>query len=157
MVLERDKATDDREERNRARLGRYLEEVWNKRNPNAVPQFYDPNVIDHFAAPGVPQGVDGAIATVKAMQTAFPDCAVSVDDTLAEGDRVATRMTWSGTHVGEFMGIAPTGKSFKVQAIEIIRVEGDMFVERWLWMDTLNLMQQLGLMGAPTGAGTQPQ
>ena len=81
--------------------------------------------------------------------TAFPDLHFTVEDMIAEGDKVVTRLTIRGTQQGAFMGISPTGKQATVTAIDIHRFAGSKSVEHWLNMDTLGLLQQLGTIPAP--------
>jgi predicted ester cyclase len=81
--------------------------------------------------------------------TAFPDLHFTVEDIIAEGDKVVTRLTCRGTQQGAFMGIPPTGKQATVTAIDINRFAGGKSVEHWLNMDTLGLLQQLGVIPAP--------
>ena len=78
------------------------------------------------------------------MLTAFPDLKGSIDDMIAEGDKVAVRFTIQGTHQGVFRDIAPTGKRITVSGLEIDRCAGGKFVETWLISDRLGMMQQLG-------------
>ena len=80
---------------------------------------------------------------------AFPDLHFTVEDLIAEGDKVVARLTASGAQQGVFMGISPTGKRTTVTAIDIIRIAGGKFVEHWLEMDTLGLLHQLGVVPAP--------
>jgi predicted ester cyclase len=81
-----------------------------------------------------------------AFLNAFPDCQFTIDDMIAEGDRVATKKTFSGTHTGEFNGIAPTGRSVSITFVDILRLRDGKIVEHWLSMDQLSFMQQLGLL-----------
>jgi len=81
--------------------------------------------------------------------TAFPDFQVTVEDVVAEGDKVARRVTLSGTHKGEYMGIPPTGKQMTMGVITIERIEGGKIAEQWGEADMLGLMQQLGVMPPP--------
>ena len=83
---------------------------------------------------------------VSAMLKAFPDVKFTLEDMVAEGDKVTTRYTVSGTHKGEFMGIPATGKKFKISGFEIRRLSGGKMVEYWGLMDSLSLMRQLGAM-----------
>ena len=76
--------------------------------------------------------------------TAFPDIRFELDDMIAEGDKVAVRFTFRGTHQGVFQGIAPTGKQITYSALEIDRFVGGKFIEAWIVSDTLGMMQQLG-------------
>jgi steroid delta-isomerase-like uncharacterized protein len=77
---------------------------------------------------------------------AFPDLNVTVEDEIAEGDKVVTRWTIRGTHKGDLEGMAPTGKQIVLQGITIHRIEGDKIVEEWERYDNLGLMQQLGVV-----------
>ena len=80
------------------------------------------------------------------MLAAFPDFSVTIEDAIAEGDRVAVRVTVRGTHQGALMGIPPTGKQIAIKAISMWRVTDGRIVERWESADTLGLMQQLGVI-----------
>jgi len=81
--------------------------------------------------------------------TAFPDLHFTVEDMIAEGDKVVARLTARGTQAGAFMGIPPTGKQASITAIDINHMAGGKSVEHWLEMDTLGLLQQLGVIPAP--------
>ncbi len=81
-----------------------------------------------------------------------PDLHLTLGDILAEGDRVAFRYTMEGTHQGDFVGIPPTGKPFSVEGMIIARVVDSKAVERWANLDTLGLMQQLGVIPSPEQA-----
>ena len=85
---------------------------------------------------------------------AFPDAQATIEDLIAEGDKVVTRSTLRGTHRGEFMGIAPTGKHVTFTGIAIFRIEEGKIAEGWNNFDVLGLMQQLGVIPqmAQTGA-----
>ncbi|MDH5390578.1 MAG: ester cyclase [Candidatus Bathyarchaeota archaeon] len=80
---------------------------------------------------------------------AFPDLHFTIDDMVAEGDKVAVRFTLTGTHKGEFMGRPPTNKKLTMWVINIYRVVGGKFVEGWERSDTLGSMQQLGVVPTP--------
>jgi predicted ester cyclase len=135
-------------EDNKAIIRRFYEEVFNRGNL-AVDAFIDPNQVDHFAPPGTPGGLEGAKQTIGMFQTAFPDLHFTVEDMIAEGDKVVARITMSGTQQGAFMGIPPTGKHVTVTAIDFNRLAGGKSVEHWVEMDTLGMMQQLGVVPAP--------
>jgi len=81
---------------------------------------------------------------------AFPDMHVTIDDMVAEGDKVAARVTITGTHKGEFMGIPPTNKKWTISLITISRIAGGKIVEDHGQYDALGLMRQLGLKEIPT-------
>ena len=78
--------------------------------------------------------------------TAFPDLHFTVEDMIAEGDKVVARLTTQGTQTGPFLGIPPTGKHTSIGCIDINRMAGGKSVEHWLEMDTLGLLQQLGVI-----------
>ncbi len=90
------------------------------------------------------QGRDAFKQMVGVFRSAFPDLQTTIQDLVAEGDRVAALHTHSGTHTGEFQGMPPTGKSVTVRGIEIFRVRDGQIVEFWHLDDFLSLMQQLG-------------
>jgi predicted ester cyclase len=83
-----------------------------------------------------------------AFMGAFPDCQFTIEDMIAEGDRVATKKTFTGTHKGEFNGIPPTGRRVTLTFVDILRLRDGKIVEHWLSMDQLSFLQQLGV--APT-------
>src|SRR2546423_14784711 len=136
-------------EANTASVRRFYDEVFNKKNRAAIDEFIDPNQVDHDAPPGTPGGLKGAKQTLTMYLTAFPDLHFTVEDIIAEGDKVVARLTTRGTQQGAFMGIPPTGKQAAVTAIDINRYAGGKSVEHWLHMDTLGLLQQLGAIPAP--------
>jgi predicted ester cyclase len=136
-------------EANKASVRRFYDEVFNKKNMAAIDEFIDPNHVDHAAPPGTPSGLKGVKQTLTMYLTAFPDLHFTVEDIIAERDQVVARLTARGTQQGEFMGIPPTGKQATVTAIDISRFAGGKSVEHWLNMDTLGLLQQLGVIPAP--------
>lgn len=93
--------------------------------------------------------VAGAIGFFTAFLTAFPGLRHEIEDQLAEGDCVATRVVVRGTHQGDFMGIPPTGREVAIKAINIQRVEDGRIAEQWVVSDSLGLLQQLGAIPAP--------
>ena len=97
-----------------------------------------------------PQGIDGLKGIISSLRTAFPDLTATVDEQIAEGDKVVSRVTMSGTHQGEFMGIPATGKSFTIPGVSIWEVRAGQLISEWVNWDSMSMMQQLGL--APTPA-----
>ena len=134
---------------NKASMRRFYEEAFNKKNRAAIDEFIDPTQVDHAAPPGTPGGLEGARQTVTMYLTAFTDLYFTVEDFIAEGDKVVARLTVRGTQQGVFMGIPPTGKHATVTAIDINRMVGGKSVEHWLNIDMLGLLQQLGVIPAP--------
>jgi len=103
----------------------------------------------HYPAP---PGSDktGFIAGVKGLLAAFPDIKITIHDQFGHDDRVFTYFSWTGTHKGNFNGIAPTGKQVKVEGMDIWREEGGQIQENWVVMDIMGLMIQLGVVPPPT-------
>ena len=136
-------------EENKALVRRFYEEVFNNKNMAGIDAFVDPNGIDHALPPGMPGGIEGSKQFIGMYLAAFPDLHFTVEDIIAEGDKVVARLTTRGTQQGAFMGIPPTGKQVTVTAIDINRIVGGKSVEHWLNMDTQGLLQQLGVIPAP--------
>jgi predicted ester cyclase len=133
-------------EDNKAVVRRFYEEVMNQKKRAVLDEVFDLNVVDHFAPPGTPGGLEGARQTLGMFLTAFPDLHFTVEDLIAEGDKVVARATLSGTQQGTFMGIPATGKRVTITGIDINRFVGGKSVEHWVEMDTLGMMQQLGVI-----------
>ena len=138
-------------EANKALMRRELEEVWNKHNPDAIDEIYAPDFVNHNAPPGMPNDREGFQAFVGINLGAFPDVKVTSDSLVAEGDKVVSRWTGTGTHTGELMGIPATGKRIKMTGITIARVAAGKIAELWIESDQMGLMQQLGVVPAPGG------
>ena len=139
-------------EENKAIVRRGYEEIWNGENLAAVDEIYAPGfVLYDPVTPGV-RGPEGFKQYVTMIRTAFPDLHFTVKDQIAEGDKVATRWTVTGTQQGQFMGIPPTGKHSTVTGITISRIaDGKIVEERSNW-DALGMLQQAGVV-PPMGEG----
>jgi len=111
------------------------------------------NAVDHNPVPGQEPGLAGIKHVFEAFRTAFPDLRFSVEDMIAEGEQVVSRLTMHGTHQGDFQGIPPTGKAVTQTGIDILRLAGGKVIERWGEFDNLGLMQQLGVIPAPGQPG----
>lgn len=105
--------------------------------------------VGHFSGVPEPIGPEGLKDFVSTLRTAFPDIEQTVEDQIAQGDKVASRGRFTGTHEGEFMGIEPTGQEVDVQQFGIARFEDGEIVETWSLTDTMGLMQQLGVIEPP--------
>jgi steroid delta-isomerase-like uncharacterized protein len=128
---------------NKSLIRRYYDAV-NLWDPNALDQYFSPNYKRYTSATADPLTIAGQKQRLAGLRAAFPDLKLTVDDVIAEGDRVAISLTARGTHLGTFQGIAPTGKTVMVSAFEVIRVEDGKLIEHWGGPDTLNLLQQIG-------------
>ena len=138
-------------EQSKALARRVFEEVLNGRNLAALDELIATDYVEHNPLPGQRTGLDGIKDRYTMVLNAF-DPQFSIEDVIAEGDRVVLRWTNSGTHVGEFLGMPPTGKSYSIPGIEIWRVKDGRLVEHWDVVDIFGQLQQLGLLPQPEGA-----
>ncbi|MGI8738394.1 MAG: ester cyclase [Gammaproteobacteria bacterium] len=107
-----------------------------------------PNVVDHDPAPDQGEGPDGFIQFFTMFRTAFPDLKVAVDHMVADEDNVAIAYKVTGTHRGDFNGVAATGQRIEVRGMQIARFENGKIVERWGSSDELGILKQLGVSPA---------
>jgi steroid delta-isomerase-like uncharacterized protein len=138
-------------EANKALVRRFTNEVMNRGNLRVVDEIVAPNAVNHSSPPGFPAGTAGVKQMATMYRSAFPDVRITIEDLVAEGDRVAARWSATGTHRGELMGIPATGKRVTVTGIEINRIVDGKIVEHWESFDQLGMMQQLGVVPAPGG------
>jgi steroid delta-isomerase-like uncharacterized protein len=128
---------------------RFLEEAFNSGKLDVVDELVAPEFVNHDAAlPEPTVGIEAAKASINGYREAFPDLRLTVEQQLAEGELVTTRWSARGTHQGELMGMAATGKQATVTGITIDRIVEGRLVESWTNWDTLGLMQQLGVIPA---------
>ena len=132
-------------EDNKADVLRGYEEGFHQRNLAVFDELMAPDYVWHIASMTV-QGREPAKQLISGFLTAFPDGRYTIEDMIAEGDRVVVRQTFRGTHQGDFMGMAPTGKQVTVTEMEIFRVANGKGVENWTNSDDLGLLQQLGFV-----------
>lgn len=136
-------------EQNKALSRRLIEEVFNKANLSAVDEIYAATHVNYDAPPGMPSGVEGTKQFIGMYRAAFPDLHTTIDDQIAEGDKVVTRWTAQGTNTGSLLGMPPTNKRAIITGITIDRVAGRKIAETWNSFDQLSMLQQLGLLPAP--------
>ena len=137
-------------EENKAIIRRNCEEILNKGDLAVAGETIANNYVYHGSGGQEFKGPEGFKQFITMLRTAFPDFHCTVEDMFAEGDKVAHRLTLRGTHKGEFMGIAPTGKQVAITANVISRFAGGKEVEAWSNLDDLGMMQQMGV-APPTG------
>ena len=135
-------------EANKALFRRFIQEVINEKNTDKMDILISENWLDHNPPPGAAPGVEGMKQMMGMFFAAFPDLNVTIDQLIAEGDMVVGRMTNTGTHQGDLMGIAPTGKRVTFSEIHMVRIENGKAVEHWGNIDDLGMMQQLGVIPA---------
>ena len=132
-------------EENEAMLRHWVEEFWNKGNVALLDERIPAEYIGHFGQETL-QGRDGFRQFSTRYRTGFPDIHFTLEDVIAQDDKVVWRYTARGTHSGELVGIPPTGKSVTMTGIVISRFAGSKFVEDWGDYDLYGMMQQLGVV-----------
>lgn len=134
---------------NSAIVRRFIEETINRRQIDSAAQFAWEDVVEQVPFPGQGPGLEGLKDVLRGMRVAFPDLYFSVEEQIAEGDKVVTRFEWTGTHRGEFLGVAATGRSVKVWGMVIDRLQSGRIKDTRIIMDMLGLMMQLGVFPPP--------
>jgi predicted ester cyclase len=135
-------------EESKALVRRFVDEVISRGNLAALDDLVGPDYVYH--GPGmVVRGPAGLRGLMGMLRGGFPDWAEAVEDVVAEGDRVAFRVTGSGTHRGDFMGIPPSGARVAIMGIDLVRVAGGRIAEHWANFDQLGMLQQIGAVPAP--------
>ena len=133
-------------EENKDLARRSWEMLVNDQNPDSIDELYTPDFVWHEPDQDI-HGFEEARQFLSTYLTAFPDIRVSVEEAIAEGDKVVTRWTIRGTHQGELEEFGPpTGKQIEIKGITIHRIEDGKIAEEWERYDNLSIMQQLGLV-----------
>lgn len=133
---------------NKALVQRMVEVIQNQHQLDRMGDFFEPNFVNHLDhAPDSPlNSIEKAQQVFTQMFAALPDLRVTIQHQVAEGDTVMTHKIFQGTHLGAFMGMAPSGKPVTFGVIDILRLENGKIVEHWAIQDRLGLMQQLGAL-----------
>jgi steroid delta-isomerase-like uncharacterized protein len=136
-------------EDNKALIRRFIEEVFNQRNVDAIDRYIAANYVDHVTPPGVPNTREGFKQFIGTFLATFPDFHYTVEDLVADGDKVVARLTAQGTQQGALMDIPATGKQATWSEIHIGRLANGTIAEHWGEIDNLGMLQQLGVIPAP--------
>ena len=141
-------------EKNKAIHRRLFEDVWSQGKLYLIDELFITDLVDHI--PGVPDihGTEELKEYISIQRTVFPDIKFTIEDQIAEGDKLVTRWIFTGTHKGELMGIPPTGVQATVTGISFSRIAGGKIVECWSNCDDLGMLQQLGVI-PPMGQGEE--
>jgi predicted ester cyclase len=132
-------------EENKALARRWFEDLFNAGNLEVADEIIAPDHVNHDPTlPDIPPGPEGQKQVVNLYRSAFTNAHISIEEQLAEGDSVVTRGTGSGTHQGELMGVAPTGKQVRITGIIINRLSDGKIAESWTNYDALGVMRQIG-------------
>jgi steroid delta-isomerase-like uncharacterized protein len=139
------------EARNVATLERFVEEVINQGQFEAAAELVEENFVELDPFPGQQQGREGLKDVIRMMRIGFPDIHWTLEETIASGDKVVSRFKWTGTQRGEFLGIPATGRKVTVPGVVIDRLNDGKMADSRILMDTLGMMQQLGVIPRPGG------
>jgi len=123
---------------------RVIEEGFNRGNFDAWNDCFTETMIEHQY--GMPSTLAGLKQAIGSLRTAFPDLNLTIEDSVAHGDKEWIRMTATGTHQGAFFGLAPTGKRFTITVIDVCRFENGKIIEHWGVPDRFALLDQLGAL-----------
>ncbi len=143
------------EQDNKAIARRVYDEVWTKGDLDVIDELIDPDFVnyDPNSETGQVRGVAAFKQSFAELRNAFPDLRLTIEDQIAEGDKVAYRWKASGTHEGGLMGIPPTGNRMTITGTAIARISGGKIEEGWQNFDALGMMQQLGVIPEPGRSG----
>ena len=131
----------------KAIVRRYIEQVLNEQRHDLLEEFLTENIELHGS--GIAPGLEVVKQWFVTFATAFPDGNTSIEDVIAEEDRVVARTTFKGTHKAELQDVPATGKSVSIPSLTIFRMDNGKIAEGWLVSDNLGMMQQLGAIPAP--------
>lgn len=143
-------------EQNKAAFRAIPEKLINTKTLEAADQYFGAEYVDHAAPPGSPAGIAGFKAFFGALITAFPDLKYTVEDLIAEGEKVVGRVSVRGTMKGDFQGMKATGKTATWTEIHIGRFANGRVVEHWATIDQLGMLQQLGFAATPEQHSVAP-
>jgi steroid delta-isomerase-like uncharacterized protein len=129
-------------EDNKALIRAHFDAIWSG-DDAALRAQLGAGFIDHAAQPGSPKGIDAVIEMARGMRAVFPDMSVTIDQSVAEGDRVAVYATWRGTHRAPFLGVAATNKTISFTGMVFWRIVDGKIVGRWATLDLASVMRQL--------------
>ena len=139
-------------EANKAIVWQFVERVQNGGDLAALDVLAAPGYVNHSAPPGVPSDREGLKQLTALFRTAFPDGRMTIEEMVAEGDRVATRKTFRGTHQGALLDLPPTGRAVVITLLDLVRLEDGQVVESWSMADEVGMLRQLGALPSPESA-----
>ncbi|GAB4328207.1 MAG: hypothetical protein Kow0074_23990 [Candidatus Zixiibacteriota bacterium] len=131
-------------EQNKERVREFFDKVINGRDMTRFDDYLSSNFVEHEPLEPFPPTREGVRSFFESMRAAFPDLKVSIEDMVAEGDKVVARQMWRGTHKGEFMGVPASGKTVAFPVIDILRLADGKATDHWGVPGTLTMMQQIG-------------
>ena len=131
-------------------IQRFYDEMLGEGNLDNLDELVTDDVVDHEQGlPGQPEGKEGVVFFVNALRSAFSDIKATVGPSLESGDLASARVTITGKHTGDWMGVPASDKSFEITSVDIIRVEDGKCAEHWGVTDNMALMVQIGALPEP--------
>lgn len=130
-------------EQNKRLITQFIEEVLNRKNFAVLDEIVAEDFVEHIPFPGQGPGREGLRYAVSLFVKAFPDLHWQIEEQVAEGEKVVTRFTMTGTHGGELLGIPPTGRAIEISGVVFDEVRGGEFAASRILMDVPGLLQQL--------------
>ena len=138
-------------EQNKAIATRFIQEVFVDADERAADELTAPNFVPH-SWPGVEPGVEGLKQAQRRVSAGLEEARMTIEDVIAEDDKVVVRLTSHGRHVGEFMGMPPSGKAYDISEIHIFRIADGQVIEHWRDADMLGMLRQLGAFPEPAAS-----
>lgn len=129
----------------------FIEKVLNRGEIDAVEDFFWEDMVEQVPLPGQGPGIEGLKDALRGLREAFPNMLWTVQEQIAEGDKVVSRFEWTGTQQGTFLGVPATNQTVTVWGMVIDRLDGGKIKDTRIIMDTLGLMMQLGVVPPPKG------
>ena len=139
------------EEHNKRTIRRLFDEFVNQGEFSVVDEIYRPDMIDHQPLPGAPEGREGVKYTIAGLRSGFPDLHVTIEAMSAKADHVVIHNTWRGTHLGDFLGMAPTGRPIEFRGVVVWRLADGLIAERWGIGVESNMLSALGMRALAPG------
>jgi len=135
----------------KTKFHRVVDEAWNKGNLDALDELHSVDYIEHHAPFPDVEGLEAFKQMVVSAHKTYPDFHITIHELILEGDKLASRWSWTGTHLGQTqqLAISPTGKLITLTGSHILHIEGDKLIEGWQFADDLGLLQQFGLAPQP--------
>jgi steroid delta-isomerase-like uncharacterized protein len=131
---------------NKQIVRRFMDECWSQGKLDTVSELVAANCRLHDPVfPSLTSGADNLRNHIQSCRSGFPDLRFIIDDTIAERDEVVVHWTGTGTHKGQFLGMAPTNKKVSVSGTTIFRIEGSKIAEEWAHWNLMSMMEQLGI------------
>src|SRR6202171_963579 len=143
------KLTARAREKNEQMYRRLIDEVFNLGHLGVADEIIAPSCVEHQRG-GLGDGPDGAKRTAKILRSAFPDFTLTIEDLVADGDKIWARQRGGGTNLGTFFGFPPTGKTAYIEVYDVVRFENGQMVDHWGVPDQLGMLVQLGHVTLPT-------